>query len=78
MSIVLLLFTLIQTKLEWYILPAYPAFAIAIGDFLYQLSKKIKPTISVLAYRALKVVTPRPAKAAVTSSIISKRMRPSQ
>ena len=56
MSIVLLLFTLIQTKLEWYILPAYPAFAIAIGAFLYQLSKKIKPTISVLAYRALKVV----------------------
>jgi outer membrane protein assembly factor BamB len=41
MSIVLLIFTLAQTKLYWYILPALPAFAIAIGSFLYQLSKKI-------------------------------------
>jgi outer membrane protein assembly factor BamB len=41
MSIVLLLFSLVQTKLEWYILPAFPAFALAIGSFLYQLSKKI-------------------------------------
>jgi len=47
---------MIQTKLEWYILPAYPAFAIAIGDFLYQLSNKIKPIISLLACRALKIV----------------------
>ena len=44
-SIVLVLFTLFQTKLEWYILPAFPAFAIAIGNFLYQLAKKIKLAI---------------------------------
>jgi outer membrane protein assembly factor BamB len=41
MSIVLLVFTFAQTKLFWYILPAFPAFAIAISSFLYQLSKKI-------------------------------------
>jgi hypothetical protein len=35
-------FTFAQTKLEWYILPAFPAFAIAISSFLYQLSKKIQ------------------------------------
>jgi len=40
MSIVLVVFTFAQTKLEWYILPAFPAFAIAISSFLYQLSKK--------------------------------------
>ncbi len=42
MSIVLVAFTFAQTKLEWYILPAFPAFAIAISSFLYQLSKKIQ------------------------------------
>jgi 4-amino-4-deoxy-L-arabinose transferase-like glycosyltransferase len=42
MSIVLLIFTFSQTKLYWYILPAFPAFAIAIGSFLCQLSKKIQ------------------------------------
>jgi 4-amino-4-deoxy-L-arabinose transferase-like glycosyltransferase len=41
MLIVLVLFTFAQTKLAWYILPAFPAFAIAISSFLYQLSKKI-------------------------------------
>ena len=40
-SIVLLVFTLAQTKLFWYILPALPAFSIAISSFLYQISKKI-------------------------------------
>jgi outer membrane protein assembly factor BamB len=40
MSIVLVVFTLAQTKLYWYILPAFPAFAIAISSFVYQLSKK--------------------------------------
>ena len=42
MSIVLVVFTFAQTKLYWYILPAFPAFAIAISSFLYQLSKKIQ------------------------------------
>jgi 4-amino-4-deoxy-L-arabinose transferase-like glycosyltransferase len=41
MSIVLLVFTFAQTKIFWYILPAFPAFAIGISSFLYQLSKKI-------------------------------------
>ena len=40
MGIVFLVFTLAQTKLSWYILPAYPAFALAIGSLLYQVSKK--------------------------------------
>ena len=41
MVIVLSVFTFVQTKLYWYILPALPAFALAIGSLLYQLSKKI-------------------------------------
>jgi len=41
MSIVLMVFTLVQTKIYWYILPAFPAFAIAIGSLIYQLLKKI-------------------------------------
>jgi outer membrane protein assembly factor BamB len=40
-SIVLLVFTFAQTKIYWYILPAFPAFAIAIGSLLYPLLKKI-------------------------------------
>jgi 4-amino-4-deoxy-L-arabinose transferase-like glycosyltransferase len=42
MAIVLLVFTFAQTKLYWYILPAFPAFAIAISSFLYEVSKKIR------------------------------------
>ena len=42
MALVLLVFTFAQTKLFWYILPAFPAFAIAIGSFLYQLIEKIQ------------------------------------
>ena len=48
MSIVLVVFTFAQTKLEWYILPAFPAFAIAISSFLYQLSKKMQRTFRTL------------------------------
>jgi len=40
MAIVLLVFTFAQTKLFWYILPAFPAFAIAISSLLYTVSKK--------------------------------------
>ena len=40
-SIVLLVFTIAQTKLYWYILPVFPAFAIAISSFLYRLSKNM-------------------------------------
>ena len=42
MVIVLAVFTFAQTKLYWYILPAFPAFAIAISSLLYQLSKKMQ------------------------------------
>ncbi len=42
MLIVLLVFTFAQTKLSWYILPALPAFALAISSLLYQISKKIQ------------------------------------
>ncbi len=44
MGIVLLVFTLAQTKLSWYILPAIPAFAIAISSLLYQIASKIQAT----------------------------------
>jgi len=40
MAIVLLVFTLAQSKLDWYILPAFPAFALAISVLIFQLSKK--------------------------------------
>jgi len=42
MSLVLAVFTFAQSKLFWYILPAFPAFAIAISSLLYQLSKKMR------------------------------------
>jgi outer membrane protein assembly factor BamB len=56
MLIVLALFTLIQTKLYWYILPAFPAFAIAISSLIFQLSKKIQGAIRFLSYKALKLI----------------------
>jgi 4-amino-4-deoxy-L-arabinose transferase-like glycosyltransferase len=40
MAIVLLVFTLAQSKLDWYILPAFPAFALAISVLIYLVSKK--------------------------------------
>jgi outer membrane protein assembly factor BamB len=46
MAIVLVAFTLIQTKLEWYILPAFPAFAIAISSFLYKVARKMRLAMS--------------------------------
>jgi 4-amino-4-deoxy-L-arabinose transferase-like glycosyltransferase len=45
LSTVLAVFTLAQTKIYWYILPAFPCFAIAISSFLYQLSQKIRLSI---------------------------------
>jgi outer membrane protein assembly factor BamB len=41
MGCVLLVFTLAQTKLSWYLLPAYPAFALAIGNLLYQAPSRL-------------------------------------
>ena len=41
MAIVLLVFTVAQTKLEWYIIPVFPAFALAISSLIYQVGKKI-------------------------------------
>jgi outer membrane protein assembly factor BamB len=35
--LVLLVFTFAQTKLYWYILPAFPAFALSIGNLLHQI-----------------------------------------
>jgi outer membrane protein assembly factor BamB len=40
-AIVFLVFTFAQTKISWYILPAFPAFAVSISSLLYQLLKKI-------------------------------------
>jgi 4-amino-4-deoxy-L-arabinose transferase-like glycosyltransferase len=40
-AIVFLVFTFAQTKISWYILPAFPAFALSIGSLLYQLLNKI-------------------------------------
>jgi outer membrane protein assembly factor BamB len=42
MAIVFIVFTFAQTKIYWYILPAFPAFSIAISNLVYQLSKKIR------------------------------------
>jgi len=39
---VLLIFSLAQTKIYWYIMPVFPAFALAIGSLLYQVAKKIQ------------------------------------
>jgi 4-amino-4-deoxy-L-arabinose transferase-like glycosyltransferase len=39
---VLGLFTFAQTKLYWYILPAFPAFALAIGNMFVSLSEKVQ------------------------------------
>ena len=36
MALVLLIFTLAQSKLDWYILPAFPAFALAISALIHQ------------------------------------------
>ena len=52
MTTVLLLFTLAQTKLSWYILPAFPAFALAIGNFSYQSLKQIRRATGFLAAKA--------------------------
>jgi membrane protein implicated in regulation of membrane protease activity len=41
MAIALLVFSLAQTKVYWYIMPVFPAFAIAIASLLYQLVKKV-------------------------------------
>ena len=49
--IVFLVFTFAQTKLEWYILPAFPAFAISISSFLYKLSKKIRYFVQLIYLR---------------------------
>jgi 4-amino-4-deoxy-L-arabinose transferase-like glycosyltransferase len=40
MVIVMLVFTLAQTKIYWYIMPVFPAFALAIASLIYQLAKK--------------------------------------
>ena len=41
LAIVLLVFSLAQTKIYWYIMPVFPAFALAIASLLYQAVKKI-------------------------------------
>jgi 4-amino-4-deoxy-L-arabinose transferase-like glycosyltransferase len=45
MATVLLIFSLAQTKIYYYALPAYPAFAFAIAALLYQTAKKIHSII---------------------------------
>ena len=44
-TIVFAVFTFSQTKIYYYILPAYPAFALAIGSFLHQLLTKFWQTL---------------------------------
>ena len=53
MAIVLVAFTFIQTKLYWYILPAFPAFAIAVGSLLHQLIKRVQIAVRWLSSKAL-------------------------
>lgn len=40
MAAVLLVFSVAQTKLGWYIIPVLPAFALAVSSFIYRASKK--------------------------------------
>ena len=47
-TIVLLVFSLAQTKIYWYIMPVFPAFAIAIASLLYQVAEKIHQRSSCL------------------------------
>ena len=56
MSIVLIVFTIAQTKLYWYILPAFPAFALTVGSLLYQLLRKMHYFTRLLSYKALEVI----------------------
>ena len=56
MAIVLVVFTFAQTKLYWYILPAFPAFALAIGNLLYELLKRIHLSVRWLSSKALSVL----------------------
>jgi len=49
MALVLLIFTFAQSKLDWYILPAFPAFALAISSLIYFASEK---TYQILKKRA--------------------------
>jgi 4-amino-4-deoxy-L-arabinose transferase-like glycosyltransferase len=56
MAVVVGLFTVAQTKLEWYILPAVPAFAVAIGSFLYILLKKVPGVMRFLLAKAQEIV----------------------
>jgi outer membrane protein assembly factor BamB len=47
-AIVLLVFSLAQTRIYWYIMPVFPAFAIAIASLLYQLAEKVSQRYSRL------------------------------
>ncbi len=40
-AIVLIVFSFAQTKIYWYIMPVFPAFAIAIASLVYELAKKV-------------------------------------
>jgi outer membrane protein assembly factor BamB len=40
-AVVLVMFTFAQTKIYWYILPAYPAFAFAIASLIYKTTRKL-------------------------------------
>ena len=52
--VVLLVFTIAQSKLDWYILPAFPAFALAISSLLYQLGKKTYGLLKKVPLRRLR------------------------
>ena len=56
MLIVLVVFTFAQTKIRWYILPVFPAFAIAISSFLYQLSKKIQQLLNKISRLPMEIL----------------------
>ena len=56
MAIVVGLFSFAQTKLEWYLLPAFPAFAVAIGSFMYMFLKELSGVILFLLSKAKEIV----------------------
>ena len=41
------LFTVAQTKIYWYILPVFPAFALAISNLIYEIYRKCRETLKL-------------------------------
>lgn len=52
-TLVVLIYTAVTTKFQWYILPAIPGFSIVIGGFLAGVLPKLRPVVRQLVYVAV-------------------------